>query len=366
MVKLIKTLEDRFDCTVLTTGEGTLKKELTRLNINVDIVKLGNRANVFGGKFYSYSFIKKILALIEILIYNFKLIPYIIRNRFTIIYVNDIRSSFYVFLASKLLRRKLVCYIREELKDNLSTIIAFELSDKIITIAHGVLRNMPKKKIKQYNSKILNIYTGFNFNNVTILPKDQAKNRLGVDIRKINIGYVGSINPRKGIDVLINAINSLPYKEKKQITLTIAGDISEGYNDYWDSMQYLLNHSDIDYNYLGFQNNMGHVYNSLDMLVLPSRSEGLPRTVIEGMSYNLPVIATDVGGTKEIINNKEIGVLISKDSVEELAKAIKNLLFSRQLRLRMGERASKYVRSKFSEQKYRQDILRVFGEVANE
>lgn len=363
MVKLIKTLEGRFNCTVLTTAEGTLKNELTRRNIEVEIIKLGKKANVFGGKFFSYSFLNKMVVAFNIIFYNFKLIPYILRNNFDVIYVNDIRASFYVFLASGVLRKKLICYIRGELTDDILTNIGLRIPDRVITIAHGVLRQLPRHLIQKYEDKFVNIYTGFNFEEINILQKEKAKQQLGIDINKLNIGFVGSLHPRKGLDLLIQALDTL--STTNDLNLTIIGGKSEGYEAYWESIRETLDQSKIDYNYLGYQNNMNIIYNSLDILVLPSRSEGLPRTVIEGMIYKLPVIATDVGGTKEIIDNDDKGILINKDSVKELSQAIEKLMSSKTLRANMGEVASKHVREKFNDEKYKHDIHKVFGEAVN-
>lgn len=82
-----------------------------------------------------------------------------------------------------------------------------------------------------------------------------------------------------------------------------------------------------------------------DLLVLPSLSEGRPNVVLEAQACGIPVIATRVGGTPELIGDGETGVLIEPGDVEMLAHAIERLAADAGLRARMGAAARKRVES---------------------
>lgn len=87
---------------------------------------------------------------------------------------------------------------------------------------------------------------------------------------------------------------------------------------------------------------------SAHLLVHPSRSEGLSNTILETMAEGVPVVATDVGGTKELVKNGETGFLVPADQPALLADRIKRLLGSPELRSRLGQAGLALVRNKYS------------------
>jgi glycosyltransferase involved in cell wall biosynthesis len=84
-----------------------------------------------------------------------------------------------------------------------------------------------------------------------------------------------------------------------------------------------------------------------NVLLLPSYNEGLPISVLEAMAYGLPVVATDVGGVAEAVENGVNGYLLNPGETEKLAHCIKQLADSRELRLSMGKEGYALAREKF-------------------
>lgn len=358
MVTLIRTLAGQWECRVLVTADGLLKKELERIPIKTDLLKLGNLANALGGKVLTYSVFQKLVVYFQILLWNLRLIPYLLKHRIDLVYVNDQRAFLYAFPAAKVLRKKIVYYVRTDLEESFFTRLSFCFSDGIITIAKGVLRRLPASFVMKYRRKMVNIYTGFDFHEVAIIPKKEAKARIGVDEGRFAVGYVGSLNPRKGLDLLVKALQDLP--EKDRMTLVISGTISSGYEAYWRRLEEAIHQNGISFRYLGYRSEMSLVYRAFDLLILPSRSEGLPRTVIEAMAHEVPVIATDVGGVREIIDRPEVGVVISPDSVGTLREAITSLLSGDDRRESMGIEGRRQALERFGIERYRMEIRRFF------
>ena len=85
---------------------------------------------------------------------------------------------------------------------------------------------------------------------------------------------------------------------------------------------------------------MAEVYGRADMLLLCSRTEGLPMVLIEAMSNGLPVVSTDCPyGPSDIIENGETGLLVPQNDNEAFVEAVSALITDESLRKRMGERA---------------------------
>ena len=87
---------------------------------------------------------------------------------------------------------------------------------------------------------------------------------------------------------------------------------------------------------------------AMDLFVLTSRIEGLPNVVIEAQAMGVPVVATDVGGTREALIDGETGWAISEHTPQALAKACLDLLDDPKKRLEAGSRATRYARATFS------------------
>ncbi len=87
--------------------------------------------------------------------------------------------------------------------------------------------------------------------------------------------------------------------------------------------------------FTGFRRDLGEVLSDLDVSVLCSRSEGLPVALIESMAASLPVVASEVGGVRELLGNDEAGLLVRSEDPEGLASSVYRLLKDRDLRARL-------------------------------
>jgi glycosyltransferase involved in cell wall biosynthesis len=96
-----------------------------------------------------------------------------------------------------------------------------------------------------------------------------------------------------------------------------------------------------------------------DVFVLPSRWEGLPMALLEGMMAGLPVIATQVEGVDEVVQPGVHGLLVPLESPAELAQAILQLLRSPQDRKRMGKAARERVLSSYTTDRMCEAYLQV-------
>lgn len=101
----------------------------------------------------------------------------------------------------------------------------------------------------------------------------------------------------------------------------------------------------------GFTENVEKEYKEADIVLNFSDSESFSITCLEALFFGRPVIATDCGGPSEIIDDGVTGFLVEIKNVDEMAKAMKQLAASLDLRTRMGTAAQSIVRSRFSVEK---------------
>lgn len=144
----------------------------------------------------------------------------------------------------------------------------------------------------------------------------------------------------KGHDLLLQVLG-LPHWREREIRVSVIGKgRSERILRYMAENLGLTN-----VEFAGQQNNIEEVWSKHHALVLPSRFEGIPLTVVEAMLCGRPCIATDVGGNKELIRDGANGFLVKAPTVELLDEAMNRAWECRGRLKAMGERAAADVRA---------------------
>jgi glycosyltransferase involved in cell wall biosynthesis len=100
--------------------------------------------------------------------------------------------------------------------------------------------------------------------------------------------------------------------------------------------------------FTGWRSDMARVLRGLDLFVLPSLNEGLPRVILEAMAMALPVVATQVGGNAELVVHGQTGLLVSAQDPAALAVAMIELLQNPEPARSMGRRGRQRVEARFS------------------
>ena len=148
--------------------------------------------------------------------------------------------------------------------------------------------------------------------------KNTARSRLGFDPRWKLVGTVGRLVHIKGHAVLVQALASLP----NFVHLVIVGDGCE-----LARLQAKAARLGVDgrLHFLGHRDDLEHVLPAFDVFCLPSLAEGLPRSVLEAQSCDLPVVASDVGGLSEVMCART-GTLVPPADPVALANALQQIL----------------------------------------
>jgi len=170
------------------------------------------------------------------------------------------------------------------------------------------------------------------------------------------IGYVGRLHPEKGVRDLIEAIY-LVRKQMEDCRLVIVGDGSEA-----SHLRELVKKRQLEnqVSFLGVREDIAGVLTMFDILVLPSLEEGFPTIVLEALASGVPVVATAVGGTPEIIEHQKTGLLVPSEDACQLSDAIMQLLRDETLRKRLVQNGRMLIDIKFKSDRLFQDILKIY------
>lgn len=229
-------------------------------------------------------------------------------------------KSEHVIPVSKFLAKLLVCYYQVS-------------EEKIVVIPNSVdvetFKPQPSSRAMEIVNKIL-ISKGYRE-----LANDE----------KIVL-FIGRLEPRKGLHILLKALRIL---NDKSWSLIVIGD---GSTRYIKMCLNLAKRYNIWYRtfFIGKvpEFMLKYLYSSAYVYVLPSMFEGLPTSILESMACGTPVIATRVSGIPEVVKNNVTGLLIIKPDPLELAKTLELILADENLRKRLSVNGLNYVRKHFS------------------
>jgi glycosyltransferase involved in cell wall biosynthesis len=162
--------------------------------------------------------------------------------------------------------------------------------------------------------------------------------------RALLIGAAGRLSPEKGFDVFVEAAASV-VRTRPDAGFVLFGDGPlRGAIARQIARLGLADHFVL----AGFRDDLDRLLTGFDLTVLPSYTEGLPNVVLESFAARVPVVATAVGGTPEVIEDGVSGYLVPAGQPAPLAERILALLGSAALRERMGRHGQRQMRAHFT------------------
>lgn len=171
--------------------------------------------------------------------------------------------------------------------------------------------------------------------------------------------FFGKLMKAKGIYDLLEVLNNNQELYRGKMQLMVGG------NGEVENFQSLIKKYGIEdmVHYLGWvigEDKVKALHKS-DVYILPSYTEGLPISILEAMSYKLPIISTNVGGIPEIVDSRN-GFLISPGDKLALKECIDQLIASKELRVKMGEESFELSKAYFPE-KVEKALTSIYVEV---
>lgn len=150
--------------------------------------------------------------------------------------------------------------------------------------------------------------------------------------------FVGNLEPRKGLDIIIKALSLI---KDLHFSLDIIGSYhkQKKYFVYLKKMvdKYSLSKKITFYGRVESERIIGF-YRKANILIFPSRHEGFGMVLLEAMSFGIPIVATDIPTTREIVENNVNGYLCPVDDYMCLSQGIKMLLINQNSQVQMGKR----------------------------
>lgn len=279
-----------------------------------------------------------------------QLLQYIEDNKIHIIHTHDFRSDLIGLICAKIRKVKVMTTLHGWIPNGLKGKVYVGLDktllhffDHIIVVSERMKQQVLRLRVPEQKVTLLH--------NCIIADryhKDYSdksfKTEQGLDGDAVLIGKIGRLSPEKGqSDFVMAAKEVLKRHEKAKFVLLGIGPERQTLEQLADRLGILGSVI-----FAGYRTDMQRVYNSLDLVVQSSYTEGLPNVLLEALLMEVPVIATDVGGTPEIIRNRETGILIQPGSVKRLAEKIIQYIDDPAVFQAMAKRGKAHVTNEFN------------------
>jgi glycosyltransferase involved in cell wall biosynthesis len=258
----------------------------------------------------------------------------------------DSMTAFYLVPVCTLLRIKLIngMVVDSPVKRNISNKyylrakLTFPFSDLIIGNSHAGL-----EAYRAPERKSVVIFNGFDFKRTGNIPDQSViRDELGIKTKYL-VGMVASFGIYKDYASFFKA-GQLLLEKRDDITFIAIGNKTDS-----EESKSLIDEKYADrFRLIGRRSNPEAYMNAMDICVLSTFTEGISNSIMEYMALSKPVVATDGGGTKEIVEDGRTGFLVAQSNPPQIAEKLTLLLNDPELRSRMGDKGRERVASVFS------------------
>lgn len=283
-----------------------------------------------------------------------------------VIHTHDLRSSIAGYFAARQFGIPLVAtchgWITNSLKGHIYKRFDIQLLrrfDKVVTVSDSMRRHLQSKGFA--SEKLCMVPNTLATEDYIVDNTDRRfRDELSIPKSTKLIANIGRLSPEKGQGLLIEAFGNL-VADNHDVVLVFVGSGQEKKRLEAQAARLGI---DNRVHFVGYRSDMNSIYNSTDLVVQSSLTEGMPNVVLEALLLETPVIATNVGGTSEVIENGVSGHLINASSVGQLFGAMSDFLQREDDYREMARRGAQKVRREFDSSRRVQMLESVYSSVA--
>jgi glycosyltransferase involved in cell wall biosynthesis len=270
-------------------------------------------------------------------------------NCVDIFHAHDYKSRFIGYWAAKLAKVRTVTtvhgWIQNTPKDKAYVALdklMLRLYSRIVVVSKDLRKKVLKLGIP--SERILLLHNAVPEPSTKGTSDSSLRKELGFGDNEKIIASIGRLSKEKGVDDLLVAVRAILGKFPDARFLIIGEGPEE---PLLEARTKKLGLESVVY-FLGFRDDLNMVYPAIDLVVLSSYTEGLPKVLLEALSYGKPVVATSVGGVPEIIIHEKTGLVVPPHSPALLSNAICDILSCPPKGDLYGEAGRSLIRSDFS------------------
>ncbi len=271
----------------------------------------------------------------------------IIKENIELVYSNSIKAHLYGVALKIVTNCRIIFHVRDKMGNKLLTKISCYYADQVFCVSKFIYDqiSVPATKKKLIYAGIVPPLA------VEMIDMVQTKDNRFVFREEVKyIAQVSQITQWKNHIDFIKAARLIACKYQNVHFILVGESYSPQDIIYRNQLEKIIKDFDLNnkVSWLGFQENIYNIYSKISILVHPVISEPFGRVMVEAMTMNIPVIAYNSGGAKEIVLNNATGYLIEPNNVVKLADKIGFLLQNEGVRMNLGKAGALYAKEKFN------------------
>ena len=253
------------------------------------------------------------------------------------------------------LKVPIAVFVRGELK-NIRPYCSWAWKRVDMALGNSTQGLLGLKKSKYTPKKTKVVYTGMDIETLTKASK-KLDQPLPGSPTSLKLVFPGSLIQRKNHEIALRGLSQF-LKSGGDAVMWLCGGEIPAQPDYLPGVKRLIAELNLENNvfFLGWREDMPGIIRRADIVTLTSKSEGMPRALMEGMALSRPILATKASGVEELVRHGTDGYLIDLDDVEGYAKGLK-ILSDKNLRKKMGASASERIATEFTPENFVQGFL---------
>lgn len=340
---------------VAVTGEGVFAEEVRRRGLRLEMYAYPEMLGRYGGAVYRDRGLSRLRLYTQWAGYLWGIRRRLRGLGLDGVYCNDMRGLLTVGLAARSLGLPVVIWDKLDKPHGWLDWLQLPLARANPVISEAVTVKYPAWQRRHYADRIRVVPEGVELSRFDTVSADRG--RLPGDPGDIRLGIVGSITARKGQDRVL-VVFERALAAHPALRLFIVGETAGSVEDaaYLASLP-LHEHPRV--HFLGQQADIPAIMKALDLLLVPSRHEGMGMVTVEAMAAKLPVIGTRAGGIPEVVVDGETGLLFEGDSPDDLLRCIGLLADDAGLRQRMGTAGRARVEAHYDRAIQHRKILKI-------
>jgi glycosyltransferase involved in cell wall biosynthesis len=207
------------------------------------------------------------------------------------------------------------------------------MSDRVLAVSRAVAERIVTRD-RVPRDRVAVVANGIESTPANPRARARLRRALGMEERHALILYLGRLHREKGPDLLLEALALLKADLPDGWSAVLVGGGEETRTIAGQSVELGLGQQ---VRLPGPRRQVGPWLDACDLIVLPSREEGMPVAALEAMMRSRPVVATRVGGTPEVVSDGETGLLVEAGDPVQMADALARLIRDPGLRISMGQ-----------------------------
>ncbi len=231
------------------------------------------------------------------------------------------------------------------------------MCDKIVAISKKIRDILISDRINE--SKITTIYSGVNVNRIVKVDSESLRKEFNINDGSIVCVNIAALVPHKGQKYLLESFAKVITKHPEAILIIVGeGKLKK---ELFDLSDFLGLKSNVIF--AGYREDIEELLALADIFLMTSVEEGLCTSILDALSLNKIVVATDAGGIPEIIKDEETGILVKKGDSKSIAEGILKVMDNLSFYKEKFKNGKKYVSNNFSVENMVKGNIAVYKEI---